>query len=360
MQIYGPKAAGAWPTGVSIVGPAGATVPAGAQGPAGPAGADGATGPAGAQGPAGPAGADGAAGPAGPAGRRKVRSVPPARKVRLARQVRRSCGRNGRTRSGGSRRSAGCYGRDRCARVPPARPGPQGPQGPAGSALPPQQSSRPRTPTTRCSSTDLHGAVQLQRRREDRDAARRRRGQHGSDLRDQADRLVERATCRPSKAARIALNSATEAITRAIQRSDCGTAFPSTTDSQRASLRSPLHDARTDEGSTFDTCGRFFACCGTRCLIHSLRSKESHMRKSADGRHVRAGRGRLPRRSPAPSSARARPAPSSSTCRSPTRSVLPSRGSPNAASRSAARTWAAGRPSTAPTTTRAARRWPRS
>ena len=69
--IFGPKAAGAWPAGVSIIGPQG---PAGAQGPAGPqgpAGADGAQGPQGIQGPAGLDGADGAQGiqgPAGPAG----------------------------------------------------------------------------------------------------------------------------------------------------------------------------------------------------------------------------------------------------------------------------------------------------
>lgn len=42
--FFGPKAAGAWPAGVSIVGPAGAT---GATGPTGPTGATGATGPAG-------------------------------------------------------------------------------------------------------------------------------------------------------------------------------------------------------------------------------------------------------------------------------------------------------------------------
>jgi len=42
--IYGPKAGGAWPAGVSLVGPAGAT---GATGPAGPTGPTGATGPAG-------------------------------------------------------------------------------------------------------------------------------------------------------------------------------------------------------------------------------------------------------------------------------------------------------------------------
>lgn len=72
--IYGPKAAGVWPAGVSLVGPAGATGAVGADGatgptgPAGPMGATGATGAAGvdgATGPAGPAGATGATGPQG-------------------------------------------------------------------------------------------------------------------------------------------------------------------------------------------------------------------------------------------------------------------------------------------------------
>ena len=49
----------------SLVGPAGPTGPAGADGPAGPTGPAGADGPAG---PTGPAGADGATGPTGPAG----------------------------------------------------------------------------------------------------------------------------------------------------------------------------------------------------------------------------------------------------------------------------------------------------
>jgi hypothetical protein len=64
--LYGPKTAGAWPaTGVSLVGPRGAT---GATGPAGPAGDAGPAGPAGDAGPAGPPGATGPAGPAGDAG----------------------------------------------------------------------------------------------------------------------------------------------------------------------------------------------------------------------------------------------------------------------------------------------------
>jgi hypothetical protein len=63
--IYGPKANGAWPAGVSLVGSQG---PTGATGLQGPAGAAGATGPAGATGLQGPAGVAGSQGPQGPAG----------------------------------------------------------------------------------------------------------------------------------------------------------------------------------------------------------------------------------------------------------------------------------------------------
>lgn len=88
--IYGPKAGGVWPTGVSLVGPAGATGPAGPAGATGSSayqvavaggfvgteaqwlaslvGAQGPQGPAGATGPQGPAGPAGATGPQGPAG----------------------------------------------------------------------------------------------------------------------------------------------------------------------------------------------------------------------------------------------------------------------------------------------------
>ncbi len=56
-RIYGPRAAGGWPTaGLSLVGPAGATGGVGPQGPVGPAGV---VGPAGTVGPQGPAGANG-------------------------------------------------------------------------------------------------------------------------------------------------------------------------------------------------------------------------------------------------------------------------------------------------------------
>jgi hypothetical protein len=57
--IYGPKANGAWPAGVSLVGPQGPT------GAAGPQGVAGAVGP---QGPAGATGSTGAVGPQGPQG----------------------------------------------------------------------------------------------------------------------------------------------------------------------------------------------------------------------------------------------------------------------------------------------------
>src|ERR1700691_4004433 len=72
--IFGPKVAGVWPPGISLIGAtgsqgpagvAGATGPAGAQGPAGITGTTGATGP---QGPTGPSGATGATGATGPQG----------------------------------------------------------------------------------------------------------------------------------------------------------------------------------------------------------------------------------------------------------------------------------------------------
>ena len=72
--IYGPKANGAWPAGVSLVGPQGPTGAAGPQGvagavgPQGTAGATGLTGAVGAVGPQGPAGATGSTGAVGPQG----------------------------------------------------------------------------------------------------------------------------------------------------------------------------------------------------------------------------------------------------------------------------------------------------
>lgn len=69
--LFGPKAAGAWPAGTSLIGPiglTGATGPTGAAGPTGPVGPTGSVGPAGATGPTGPLGPQGVAGPTGPVG----------------------------------------------------------------------------------------------------------------------------------------------------------------------------------------------------------------------------------------------------------------------------------------------------
>lgn len=60
--MYGPKANGTWPAGVSLVGPQGSAGVAGPTGPQGPAGATGPQGPTGATGPQGPAGAQGPSG----------------------------------------------------------------------------------------------------------------------------------------------------------------------------------------------------------------------------------------------------------------------------------------------------------
>lgn len=61
-MFYGPKAAGSWPAGTSLVGPTGATGAAGATGATGATGPTGPTGATGPTGPTGPAGADGADG----------------------------------------------------------------------------------------------------------------------------------------------------------------------------------------------------------------------------------------------------------------------------------------------------------
>jgi len=67
-QLYGPKTAGAWGSGVSLIGPQGATGATGAQGQAGAAGAQGPQGPKGDTGDTGPAGATGATGATGAQG----------------------------------------------------------------------------------------------------------------------------------------------------------------------------------------------------------------------------------------------------------------------------------------------------
>ena len=61
-MIFGPKTAGIWPAGVSLIGPTGSTGATGAQGPIGPVG------PQGTQGLTGAIGATGATGPQGPIG----------------------------------------------------------------------------------------------------------------------------------------------------------------------------------------------------------------------------------------------------------------------------------------------------
>ena len=70
-EIYGPKSAGSWAVGASLIGPKGDTGDAGGTGPQGPNGEPGPAGPQGATGPQGPAGSQGpqgAVGPQGPAG----------------------------------------------------------------------------------------------------------------------------------------------------------------------------------------------------------------------------------------------------------------------------------------------------
>jgi Collagen triple helix repeat (20 copies) len=63
--IYGPKASGAWPGGISLIGPQGSTGATGSQGPQGIQGIQGATGATGATGPTGNTGATGSQGPQG-------------------------------------------------------------------------------------------------------------------------------------------------------------------------------------------------------------------------------------------------------------------------------------------------------
>jgi len=74
-NLFGPKTAGAWGAGRSLIGPAGAQGPAGIQGPQGIAGPQGPVGPAGAAGAQGPQGVAGAQGPAGPQGLQGLQGV---------------------------------------------------------------------------------------------------------------------------------------------------------------------------------------------------------------------------------------------------------------------------------------------
>lgn len=122
MQIYGPKTAGAWGSGTSLIGPTGPAGAAGTTGPTGPAGTTGAAGPqgpignTGAIGPQGPSGAQGpvgntgATGPQGPVG-----ATGPAG----------AQGPIGNTGATGATGAAGAVGATGAA----------GPQGPAGSAI---------------------------------------------------------------------------------------------------------------------------------------------------------------------------------------------------------------------------------
>ena len=66
--IFGPKVSGAWPAGVSLIGPTGPQGQPGAGGGAGAQGPAGAAGSAGPQGPQGPQGIQGFTGPGGPQG----------------------------------------------------------------------------------------------------------------------------------------------------------------------------------------------------------------------------------------------------------------------------------------------------
>ena len=68
VRFYGPRIAGNWGVGQSLVGPTGPAGPTGATGATGSTGATGATGPTGATGATGPTGAIGATGATGPAG----------------------------------------------------------------------------------------------------------------------------------------------------------------------------------------------------------------------------------------------------------------------------------------------------
>ena len=113
--LFGPKLAGSWPAGVSLVGATGPTGPAGAQGPQGIAGNQGPAGPTGVQGPQGEAGPAGAQGPAGIQG-----EVGPQ-------------GPQGIVGPTGAQGPAGIQGPQ--GDIGPAGPaGPIGPQGPMGNA----------------------------------------------------------------------------------------------------------------------------------------------------------------------------------------------------------------------------------
>jgi len=119
-ELFGPKANGVWPNGVSLIGatgPAGATGPQGPAGPTGATGLTGATGPAGAAGPQGPAGPTGATGLQGPAGATGLTGATG------------SAGAAGPQGPAGPTGATGLTG----ATGPAGATGPQGPAGPTGA-----------------------------------------------------------------------------------------------------------------------------------------------------------------------------------------------------------------------------------
>ena len=132
--LYGPKSAGGWPeTGVSLMGPAGAS---GAQGPTGAAGADGAPGPAGAQGPKGDTGVTGAQGPKGDTGAQGPKGDTGAMGPQ---GVQGATGATGATGAVGPQGAPGAQGAAGPQGIqgpqgPDGAQGPVGPQGPAGPA----------------------------------------------------------------------------------------------------------------------------------------------------------------------------------------------------------------------------------
>ncbi|WP_197675077.1 collagen-like domain-containing protein [Halopseudomonas salegens] len=75
-MLYGPKTAGSWPAGVSLIGPAGPEGPEGPQGPQGPQGETGIQGPQGEPGPAGAQGDQGVPGPQGEPGPQGIQGEP--------------------------------------------------------------------------------------------------------------------------------------------------------------------------------------------------------------------------------------------------------------------------------------------
>jgi Chaperone of endosialidase/Collagen triple helix repeat (20 copies) len=109
--IFGPKVAGVWPPGISLIGPVGSQ---------GPAGATGTTGAAGSQGPAGPTGTNGATGPQGPTGARG-----PTGDIGAT-------GSQGLQGPAGSTGTTGATGAQGLQGLPGST-GPQGPTGAAGS-----------------------------------------------------------------------------------------------------------------------------------------------------------------------------------------------------------------------------------